>query len=274
MTKYNPKTGFTLIEMLIVAPIVLLVIGAFISAIMSMTGGVIANRNEGALTYSVQNALNSIDSDTRVSGGYLATNSISLQAGQGYNAVSSGTNSDTTAFHNVASGAEDMLILNSYATTVNPSSASKRYVYLTNVPNACNSTSVSQNSKMMTNIIYFVKNGTLWRRMVMRSDYMSAGCNTPWQKPSCNPDVTATFCKVQDTRLVDGIQAGGFDIKYYTNTDPSNSIASAIDTSLSDANRQTAISTASTINTTINASISVSGYTVSKSGQIRSAISN
>jgi len=267
------KPGFTLVEMLIVAPIVLLVIGIFISTIINMTGGVIANRGEGSLAYSIQGALDSIDRDVRVSGGYLATNSIALQAGQGYNAVS-GNTSDTTTFHNVSSSAEDILILNSYATTVNPLSASSQYIYIANRPNACSSASVSQNAKMMTNIIYFVKNGTLWRRVVMQSGYATAGCGVPWQKPSCNPDVSATFCKVQDTKLVDGIQTGGFDVKYYTKTDFSNEIAGASDSSLSDSVRQTALTTASTVNVTISASASVAGRSVNKSGQIRSTSSN
>ena len=76
--------GFTLVEMLIIAPIVILVIGVFVSAIVNMTGEVLSVRGANALTYNVQNALNTIDADVKASGGYLATNNITLSTGQGY----------------------------------------------------------------------------------------------------------------------------------------------------------------------------------------------
>ena len=91
------KKGFTLVEMLIIAPIVVLVIGIFVSAIVSMTGDVLSVRSVNNMTYNIQNALDTVSADVKASGGYLATNSITpLLNGQGYD-------NGTAAFNNVNS---------------------------------------------------------------------------------------------------------------------------------------------------------------------------
>ena len=188
LTKHSKKSGFTIIEMLIVAPIVLLTIGVFIGAIVNMTGDVLASRSANSTTYSIQDALNQIDTDVKSSAGYLATNNFTLSAGQGYDNGST----STTAFQNASTANGTMLILNSYATPTNPLSSGKNYINLVNQPNACNSATVNQNSKLMINIVYFVKDNTLWRRVVMPSTYANVGtnCTEPWQKPTCVHDLS------------------------------------------------------------------------------------
>src|SRR5680860_246141 len=115
MSNYNnrqiPRRGFTLVEMLIVAPIIILVIGIFISAIINITGDVMSVRGVNSLSLSIQDALNRINQDVEASGGYLATNNITLTSGQGYD-------NGTSAFHNASTDAAigNMLVLNTYAT--------------------------------------------------------------------------------------------------------------------------------------------------------------
>jgi hypothetical protein len=167
-----------------------------------------------------------------------------------------------------------MLILNAYATTNNPLSATRSVMYMSGQPNACNSTQLSQNPPVMLNIVYFVKNNTLWRRVVMPSNYASVGCNSgvvgaPWQIPSCSPSVTNSYCKSQDERLVDGIQNGGFSVSYYNAPDAATANSIASDASQSDAVRQAALQTAATVGITINASGTVSGRDISQSSTVR-----
>ncbi len=269
------KKGFTLVEMLIIAPIVVLVIGIFVSAIVSMTGDVLSVRSVNNMTYNIQNALDTVSADVKASGGYLATNSITpLLNGQGYD-------NGIAAFNNVNSDTSigSMLIINSYATTANPLSSARSYVYLTGQPNACSSSSVSQNSKLMTNIVYFVKNKALWRRIIMPSTYnagANVNCNMPWQKPTCVPGYNSTdytFCKSEDIKLVDGVQSDGFTVNYYTSAAPTTVIPSAIDSSQSNTVRQTALQTASSIKVEIDASKTIAGRTVSQTGSIRTSSS-
>ena len=142
----NIQEGFTLIEMLVVAPIVILTIGAFLTVIISMTGEVLASRASTNLSYNVQDALNRIEQDVKISNGYLATNNV-MGTNQGYN-------DDTTAFTNIGGASGTSLILNVVGTTINPVSANSAYVYLKNKPNSC--AAPQNNIPFSYNIVYFI----------------------------------------------------------------------------------------------------------------------
>jgi type II secretory pathway pseudopilin PulG len=259
--------GFTIIEMMIIAPIVILVIGVFVTAIVSMTGDVLSTRASNALAYNIQDALNRIKQDVNLSGGYLAANNITLTSPQGYD-------NNKAIFTNAGTNG-NMLILNSYATTTNPSSLDRNILYADSQPNPCTSPLANQNLPVMTNIIYFINNNTLWRRVVEVSNYATIGCGTPWQQPSCAPGTTGTICKTQDARLVDGIQAGGFSIKYYPspNSTTENTTARG-DSGQSDSIRQAALLSTNTVEVAINASGTVAGRDISQSGTIRAVSPN
>ena len=261
--KVSNKRGFTLVEMLIIAPIVILMIGIFISAIVNMTGDVLATRASNALAYNIQDALNRIESDVTLSGAFLATNNIPLASPQGYN-------NDATNFHNANSDSSigNMLILNTYATTSNPLKSTRSLLYMANQPNLCSSAIVSQNQPVMLNTIYFVKNNTLWRRVIMPSNYATVGCVVPWQKPSC-ATISGTVCLTKDERLVDGIQPGGFSVSYYTTPSSTTANSIASDTAQTDSVRLAALQASSTVIVTINALSSVAGREQTQSGTIR-----
>jgi hypothetical protein len=192
------QRGFTVVELLVIAPIVILTIGAFITVIVNMTGEVLATRASGFLAYSVQDSLNRIEDDIKLSTTFLAETNITLTSPQGYG-------NSTMSFTNVDVTKGNMLILNALATIGNPYQSSNGLVYLTNLPNSCTSADVNQNKPMTYNIVYFVENSTLWRRTLMPPDYTTAGCNAPWQKPSCNPNQSGAFCVGKDIRLLDNV---------------------------------------------------------------------
>lgn len=258
--------GFTLVEMLVIVPVVILVIGIFIGVIVSMTGDILAARGSNALSNNIQDALNRIEQDVNSSSGYLATNNIALTSPQGYD-------DSTSSFKNVGTNGT-MLIINSYATTSNPLSSSQNTVYTPN-PNPCNSTQVNQNPPVMVNIIYFVKGGTLWRRVVAPYNYATIGCSVPWQQPSCTPGyATPSFCKTQDTRLVDNMQTNGFSVNYFSNASSISADTTASDSSQPDNIRQTALQSDSTVGITINATGTIAGRNVSQSGTLRAISPN
>lgn len=262
------KQGFTLVEMLIVAPIIVLVIGIFVSTIVGVTGDVLAARGTSSLSYSIQDALDRISKDVEVSGGYLSTNNITLSTGQGYD-------NSTSDFHNATTdlAVGPMLILNTYATTLNPSSATQSYVYKTNQPNACSTSTTNQNSKIMMNVVYFVKNNALWRRVIAPADYATVGCSVPWQLPSCEPGYSATFCKANDSKLVEGIQTNGFSVDYFpAGSTTANTIAS--NGSLPDDARYIAMRTTNTVKVTISATKTIAGRDVSQTGSVRTISPN
>lgn len=232
------KSGFTLVEMAIVAPILILTIGTFIYAIVMMTGDVMASRASNKLAYDMQYALNQIEADVKISGGFLDT-SFTPTSPQGLNDTAS-------PFSNSA------LILNTYATTDNPLSPSRNIVY-TNNPNICASGLAYQNQPLMLNTVYFVKNSTLWRRVIMPSDYATTAnyCGTTWQQPSCSPGWISSFCKTNDERLIEGLDTtNGFQIAYnkFAGSDKTGAVTVAINIKTTAAGR--AITRSGTISAT------------------------
>jgi type II secretory pathway pseudopilin PulG len=264
------NNGFTTVEVMVIAPIVILVLAVFVVAIVTMVGDVLASRKQNTIAYDIQDALNRINQDVKVSGGYLATNNIALTSPQGIN-------NDTTSFDNSNSATYGTpLILNSYATTGNPfgSATTRDVVYLSNSPNLCSSAQVIQNRVMMTNIVYFSKNNSLWRRVIMPSNYLTAGCSTPWQKPSCAPDYTAAFCKAEDQKLVDGVGVTDFHVSYYPNPSSTNENNNATDPTATDSFRQETLRTTNTIIVDITAHVTAAGSNLTQTGSIKAVSPN
>lgn len=254
------SSAFTLVEVLVIMPIVILVIGGLISAIIIMTGNVLATRNDNALVYDIQNALDTIETDVKISGGFLPTNALNKSDGSA-DAIQApqGKGNSDTAF----TASNDTLILKTFATTASPSTSSSQIVYTGDETQCTNNTATTIN----INIVYFVSGGTLWRRTILPSDYLlSVKCNgaTVWQRPSCSADKISDYssiCKVKDTKLVSGVTK--FELKYYN----SNNDEKTDYTNLTSATNDYV-----TIN--IEASGKAAGRSYTESGTIRATVIN
>ena len=272
--------GFTLVEMMVIAPIVILLIGAFIALIVNLTGEVMSSRGSNVLTYNLQDALNQIEEDVKLSSTYLSSTNINLATTkQGYGGDA--TNGSTVAFTNIAKsgGSSASLILNGLVTNGNPMSNLSGYVYLANSPNPCTSASeYSNNRPMSMNIVYFVDSqNTLWRRVIMPSNYANAsvrcGAAAPWQQPSCTPGYNATslpFCKTNDMRLLDGVAPSDFIVQYFSAASNTTADTTANNpTVTSDSVRNTALQATPTVAVTITAKQTVAGRDITRAGTVR-----
>lgn len=272
----NPKfinkknNGFTIVEILIIAPIMILVIGSFIIAIISMTGDVMVSRSSDKLVYEIQSALKTIEQDVRISGAFLATNNFTLRADQGSDNL-------TSPFYNARSGDNGTsLILNAYTTTSNPLNSIKNLYYKPLQAGNCNSL---QSSPAMYNIVYYTSSNTLWRRTLMPDGYNS-GCidsqlAPPWQQPSCSPGYTnVDFCKTDDIRLVDNLADNGFSVTYLSSPSSSTIINDASDSNIADYLRQNAMTNATTVSITINGAKTVAGRDITQTGMIKAISPN
>lgn len=258
------SSGFTLIEMLIVAPIVLLTIATFIGVLIYLTGETLIARTSNLLAYSVQDSLNSIENDVALSGAFLAVNNVAVTSPQGYNNVSQG-------FENVSSARGDMLILNSVATFNNADRTQRRIVPLKDTPHSCSDSAHTNNQPMTYNVVYFVKDDTLWRRTLMPSNYATKGCLPVAQRPSCAPAQTGTLCRTEDRKMLEGISSAHFKIEYFDAPSATAPLALASNASAISSTRQTSLSSADTVVITIEATKTVAGKKVSHSGTVRAA---
>jgi len=281
-TTHFLKQGFTLVEMMVIAPIVILLIGAFIALIVNLTGEVMSSRGANVLAYDVQDALNRIEADVKLSTTFLATNNIDVSSTkQGYSANPS-PNGGTANFTNInksaSGGSYQSIILNSLATDGNPVSLSTGLVYLANAPNTCDDyVEYSKNTPMTMNIVYFVDNtNTLWRRTIMPTNYndSSAYCgpNEPWQVPSCIKGYNTsalTFCKTTDEKLISGVSPDDFNFSYYSSASSTVADAIATNTTASDDARSTALQSTPTLSVSITARQSIAGRDLTRTGTLR-----
>ena len=262
------QKGFTLIEMLVVAPIVILAIGAFLTVIISMTGEVLASRASNNLSYSVQDALNRIEQDVKMSSSFLGINNVRGTA-QGYD-------DGTVNFTNAGGASGTSLVLNMVATTGNPVSTSSSYVYLKNKPNDC--TAPQGNVPFTYNIAYFIRNSTLYRRTIMPTNYndtTNTVCSVPWQQPSCSPSYMdaqtgSVFCKTKDVELVSGVEPGDFSIQYF-NSEASTTQNNPATTAVLSADRTAALQSVTTVGVSIRAQQTVAGRTVERTAIMRAS---
>ena len=261
----NRYSGFTLVEMMIVAPMLILIIGTIIVSIVTLTGESLAEGGRAQLINDVQDSLDRIEVDVQSSGAYLSTNNFDLTSPQGLNDA-------TQKFVSISATGNDSIILNSFFTSANPSLSSRSLVYLPNTPFACGDASLGQNQAMTMNIVYFVKNSALWRRTVATSTYASKTCPgvTTWQQPNCAEALMSTntsLCKAQDELLLTGVEPSDFKVDYYLSASDTTPEASA---EVSDPDtRQVAIDKTSTLQVTLKGSKSIAGRDIAQQGTIR-----
>lgn len=243
--------GFTLVEMLVVAPVVILVIGAFIGVMTAIVGDVLITRDRSAVTFETQEALDRIEQDTRLATQFLTTTGT-LASPQGSDSNFAGT----AAFTNT-----NNLILSANATDKNPADATRQIVYRANQPNVCGATQTF-NVILPVQIVYFIKGGSLWRRTIVPTYNTNVTvdantvCVAPWQRNSCTPPYTAsTRCQTNDVEIMQNVAS--MDVKYYTDATAA--------TELTDANA----GNASTIEVTLNASKTTAGRSFTTSGVLK-----
>lgn len=257
--------GFTLVEMLVVAPFIILLIGVVIVFVVNLTGDGLKTREKNSQAFDVQNALNSIEDDATFATAFLS------QTVEGANAAYTistpqGSNDDASGY---ATSANGPLLIAAPATTTNPFDSARQLVYLNEPDATCNSSTLVTNTPYSVLYVYFVRDGTLWRRSIMGALGSYSLCNGPsWQQASCSPaDVASgsysTLCKAEDSELVNDISS--FSVQYFTSASSS--------TPLSSYNWSTANSPIA-IKVTINTSKQVAGSAVTFTGSLRVASTN
>lgn len=209
---YQKSKGFTLIEVLVIAPVVLMSITVFIAMMVLLTGDVLVARERNAAIYDTQDALNDIEREVKNSVQFLST-SGTLLSPQGKDNVSSAFTS--------ASGD---LIIKSIVTDKSLTSADRKPVYYAYQPNQCGA-SEGVNSMFTARTIYFLKSDkSLWKRTYLPAYNRDSApnaetvCSDPWQLNSCSPGQPMDGrCKTRDVELIKNVT--DFSVDYFTSAD-------------------------------------------------------
>lgn len=204
MASKHRTRGFTLVEMLVIAPIIILAIGIIIALMVNLIGDVLQTREQTAMTYSVQSALDQIEEDVRMA---ITIRSTSGTMPIGYGSDLSNANG-TAAFTS-----NNSIIMMFHATDSRPSDPNRKLVHL-NDPNPCGVVQNAFNPTQTYQVIYYQSGSALYRRTIL-TRYTSplAACATPWQQDSCHRD----NCTYKDAKVLDNIK--NLSISYYRGTD-------------------------------------------------------
>ncbi|MBC7512472.1 type II secretion system protein [Candidatus Saccharibacteria bacterium] len=252
----NKSSGFTLVEVLVIAPIVILFIGSFVGLLVGLTGESLVVRERNAAIYNTQAALDDIELNVNKTTGFLTnTTGIAISSPQGKN------NSATAWTNTNGVGQPETLIIKSVATTKNSNDPSRSIIYT--------GTGTCDSKKPLFEYltIYFVAldpdtlNDTTDKALYKRTIIPQySACDTPAQKGSCYDSLVAsnpTICKVSDDKLVSNV--ANFDISYFVD----NTTAA-----------DTAANTATDAAVTLSLSKQVAGNAVAYSGIARSKSQN
>jgi Tfp pilus assembly protein PilE len=222
-TLHTKNRGFTLVEVIIIAPILILTLGAFIVALVNMVGDTLASRDANALVQNTQTALDRIEQDARVATGFQSLTGAMVSP-QGQDNNYAGTASFTAS-------ATNHLIMAVPATNKNPLDDTRQIVYYggPTQPNPCGAAQ-SYNTPLTVTVIYYIYNNSLFRRTVVPSFTLTAGqsntvCSTPWQQNSCSPGYTSAQCQTQDAKLLDDVSS--MNLTYYSTPTSTTNLGAA-----------------------------------------------
>lgn len=185
------SAGFTLVEIVAVAPMVILLIGAMLLLIVNFTGSSMRSSARTELQNEVLRALDQIEQDVKLSVGF---------------------NADTSA---------TKLSLRSLATDRNPLSSDRRLIKTADCTSA--TTGVTLNDALKYKMEYYIDGGNILRRRAT----LDAGCATStiaWQKPineavittnkSVKLTVSGTAANARKIELTATRSVAGQDISY------------------------------------------------------------
>lgn len=215
-TQTNREYGFTLVEMMVIAPLVILLIGLFIVYIVTATGESSRQTEKNAMSYEIQEALNIIEEDANKAVGYLS--SVSSTNTDFPIASKQGSNENTAGY----SANSNHLLLMMPATTASTYADSRTLVYLDNPDSTCDPSTIATNDPLYYLAIYYVRDSSLWKRIIMGSLGGHSLCPgySPWQQASCSPTTMASsppsHCVATDAELVKNVSS--FTTNYYIST--------------------------------------------------------
>ncbi|HTE57223.1 MAG TPA: prepilin-type N-terminal cleavage/methylation domain-containing protein [Verrucomicrobiae bacterium] len=191
------EKGFTLVEVLIISPIMIITVVMTMSFLFNQYGQLTQQGAQVNLNVDSQNITFSMQDDI-----FYA------------NAFKQGLNSGLVDGHQPGGGwtynsTPATLIVSAPALTGNRRAANRQPVYINT--EGCDASVIEDNSPLYNNIIYFVSGTNLYKRTVSAPSSM-ATCGTSFQRQSCPQAQSSSSCPA-DRLLTDKLQS--MTLTYY-----------------------------------------------------------
>jgi len=208
------NAGFTVAELVVVIVVLGIIFPIFIALLLSSYKDTFLLDDKVKTGAEATQALWYMEENVRVSSEFLAT--VPSQYSDPYGPHNSGTSGGEAWSYKGDSSTRRVLITRSYATTANALNTGRQPVFMDTPAFSC-STQMYYQPQLSFVTIYFVRDNTLYRRIL--TDTTSALCpgNTQQQKQTCPPSVPIgsrpASCKANDEVLATHV--GGFELAYY-----------------------------------------------------------
>lgn len=201
------SSGVTLVELLIVVTLIPLIIVSFIVVLDKVMKDAAESTAQAQLSSDVSFASDWLEKDIRSATSFEPT--ISSPYGDSYEPGG--------GWSYVGNGSDDrVLILSLPSTTLRDGSSNREITYQDDGFNC--STQLTYNPILTYRAVYFVDNGTLYKRVL--TDTSTPTCNGQIQKQSCPESEKPTWsseCEVQDEVLATNVSQ--FSVDYYNSND-------------------------------------------------------
>ncbi len=207
-TSTNKQRGFTLVEVAIVAPIMILVAISIVAILITLVSSTVRPNAQSLIMQQEEKALESIESD--INNSYVYINSTS-SSGFLSSLPSSFTDSAASDYSSPPSGT--MVVgLQTFNQIIDSTDSSRTKVLpaFKDAASCSNTTDLSPNNIAPVVVIYYVKDNTLYRRTLVDTTNPST-CGAKLAKQSC-----LSSCAAEDTALVRVDSLTAFSIVYYT----------------------------------------------------------
>lgn len=194
----HKQAGFTLVELVVVAPMVMIAIAIILSYILSMFL-VTGEKNAKILMQAeAQTALFTLRDDV------MFANYFQGELPPGH--------SDPHKSGGWSAYYDNALMFTEAAYTANRQSQDRQLVYVSNTPNPCGDGSPEGNNYSVNTIILFVDDNTLYRRVIVPDQ--SGNCLATYRQQTCPETVANSDCPA-DSVIAQNVKE--FNLEYYTN---------------------------------------------------------
>lgn len=189
------NSGFTLVEVLVIAPVTMVVLATFVYIMSTLVGEVLIQRERNMMTYSLQDTTDKMENDIKLA--------VEFPAATGTLTSPQGLDGGTAPFTS-----DKALILTTLGTTKRPPDTARELSFSTNPdPTACGTLLQYRNTIVRVTVIYFLDGGKLWRRTIVPSNPAPCAGLEPWQQNSCPIGKSGSICRTTDTLIADAISA-------------------------------------------------------------------
>lgn len=195
------QRGFTIVEIAVITPILVIVTLGLIACLILIVNNVSGPNRQNNLVRSTQKALDMIEKDVVSSSTFLQT-------------VPSIDYSDTNSADYSSIPSDNRLIIQKYDISSNPNDNAATIPAFGGTNPCSGGTIADENNTTPIIVVYFIKNGSLYRRTLVNAT-TGPTCDARLAQQSCSESQS---CTVKDILVTNTGNISNFSVEYFLNS--------------------------------------------------------